>query len=301
VDDPGVSAWAHGRGALPLAAPRVMAVVNATPDSFFDGGRWMAPESDDPNTSVVLRICRSWVEQGADILDVGGESTRPGSKPVGVETELRRVLPLIERLAADEVTARAAISIDTRHAAVARTALGAGAAIVNDVSGLADPEMAAVAAEAGAGLVIGHLRGEPADMQEHVHFDDVVGEVEAELCASVDRALAAGVRRENIVVDPCIGFGKTAEQSAALTASGARLREGTGCPVLIGVSRKSFLGRITGRPVGERMLASVAAGMVAVAHGASILRVHDVSETLEALAVERAIERAWREQGGRRR
>lgn len=275
-----------------------MAVVNATPDSFFDGGRWMAPDSDDPNTSVVLRVCRDWVEQGADILDVGGESTRPGSDPVDPETELRRVAPVIERLAADPVTARAAISIDTRHAGVAEAALAAGATIVNDVSGLADPDMATVAAEAGAGLVIGHLRGEPRDMHRQVSFVDVVREVEDELAASVDRALAAGVAKPAIVVDPGIGFGKTREQSAALTASGARLRARTGCPVLIGVSRKSFLGGITGRAVDERMLASVAAGLVAVAHGASILRVHDVSETLEALAVAGAIERAWREHGG---
>lgn len=283
---------------MSLGVPRVMAVVNSTPDSFFDGGRWMAPESDDPNTAVVLRVCRTWVEQGVDVLDVGGESTRPGAEAVDPETQLQRVRPVIERLSADPVTKAVPISIDTRDASVARAAVKAGAAIVNDISGLADPEMAAVVAASGVGLVVGHLRGEPRSMQDQVRFFDVVGEVEDELMRSVERALAAGVRREAIVVDPGIGFGKTPEQSAALTASGARLRSRTGCPVLIGVSRKGFLGGITGRGVDERMLASVAAGLVAVQHGADLLRVHDVSETLEALAVAGAIERAWREHGG---
>ncbi len=274
-----------------------MAIVNSTPDSFFDGGRWMAPGSDDPNGSVVVKVCRKWVEEGVDLLDVGGESTRPGSTPVAADTELRRVLPIIEALVEDPVCAAVPVSVDTRHAAVAQRCLKAGAVIVNDISGLADPEMAAVVAEAGAGLVIGHLRGEPAKMQRGVRFDALLAEVGAELADAVDRAVDSGVARDHIVVDPGIGFGKTPEQSAALSASGAWLRERTGCPVLIGVSRKSFLGEITGKPVTKRLLASVAAGLVAVHHGASILRVHDVAETLEALRVSEAIERARRRHG----
>lgn len=295
---PGGASWKHARGSLSLAVPRVVAVVNLTPDSFSDGGRWLAPESDDPNVSVVVRQCAAWVERGAHVLDVGGESTRPGAEPVAPQAEVQRVLPVVERLVEDSRTASTPVSVDTRHAQVARAALEAGAAIVNDVSGLADPAMAAVVAESRAGLVLGHLRGEPATMQHDIAFTDVLAEVADELASAVERALGAGVEREAIVVDPGIGFGKTAEQSAALTAASEQLATRTGCPVMIGVSRKSFLGQITGRPVGDRALASVAAGLIAVQNGAALLRVHDVDETLEALEIMVAIERAHAEQGG---
>jgi dihydropteroate synthase len=268
-----------------------MAVVNVTPDSFYDGGRWIAASGRRPNASVVLRQCRRWVEQGADILDVGGESTRPGAEPVDVETELERVLPIIEGLHRDVELARVPISIDTRHATVAKAALAAGAAIVNDVSGLADEEMASVAAAGGAGLVIGHLRGQPANMQDDVRFDELLGEVADELGQAVARALAAGLTREQILVDPGIGFGKTATQSAALVGASAFLRARTGSPVLIGASRKRFLGVLGGREsADDRMLASVVAAVIAASHGAAAVRVHDVGETIEALRVQAGIE-----------
>jgi dihydropteroate synthase len=283
--------WRHAHGILELDRCLVMAVVNVTPDSFSDGGRWIAALGRRPNASVVLRQCRRWVEQGADMLDVGGESTRPGAEPVDVETELERVLPIIEGLRQDVELARVPVSIDTRHAAVAKAGLAAGAAIVNDISGLADPDMAEVVAAAGAGLVIGHLRGQPATMQDDVHFDDLLGEVAEELERSVARALAAGVLREQILVDPGIGFGKTAAQSAALVGASEFLQARTGCPVLIGASRKRFLGVLGGRESAEdRMLASVVAAVIAASHGAAAVRVHDVAETIEALRVHVGVE-----------
>jgi dihydropteroate synthase len=293
--------WRHAHGLLSLDHCLVMAVVNVTPDSFFDGGRWIA--GPRPNASVVLRQCRRWVEQGADILDVGGESTRPGAEPVEIGTELGRVLPVIEALSRDAELAGVPMSIDTRHAAVAKASLSAGAAIVNDVSGLADPEMAGIVAETGAGLVIGHLRGQPATMQHDVHFDDLLREVADELARSVELALAAGVAREQILVDPGIGFGKTGAQSAALVAASRFLRAHTGCPVLIGASRKRFLGMLGGRESAEdRMLASVVAAVIAASRGAAAVRVHDVGETVEALrvyaGVEAEFEGAMRVAGG---
>ena len=281
--------WRHARGLLALDHCLVMAVVNVTPDSFYDGGRWIAGQR--PNTSVVVRQCRRWVEQGADILDVGGESTRPGAEPVDVETELHRVLPVIASMLADGELSSVPISIDTRHAAVARAALVAGAAIVNDVSGLADPDMAEVVSAAGAGLIIGHLRGEPQTMQDDVHFDDLLREVADELARSVERAVDAGIAREQILVDPGIGFGKTAAQSAALVAASRFLRARTGCQVLIGASRKRFLGTLGGRESAEdRMLASVVAAVIAANRGAAAVRVHDVGETVEALRVYAGVE-----------
>lgn len=290
-------AWVHARGALALDVPRVMAVVNLTPDSFFDGGNLLPPGRDDPNAAMAVRRCLGLVQEGADILDLGGESTRPGAEPVPEEVELRRVLPVLRRLVDEPALAHLPVSVDTRHAAVARAAMAAGAAIVNDVSGLADPGMAAVVAETGAGLVVGHLRGDPTTMQRAIDFRDLLGEVAAELVRSVERALRAGVAGDRILVDPGVGFGKTAEQSAALVGASHYLAHETGCPVLIGASRKAFLGAITGRPVGERMIGSVAAAVVAVEHGASVVRVHDVGPTAEALRVVAAVRRARAEAG----
>lgn len=282
--------WRHAEGALELDRCRVMAIVNVTPDSFFDGGRWIAQAHRQPNASVVLGQCRRWVDQGADILDVGGESTRPGATPIDGATELARVLPIIRGLRGDESLARVPISIDTRHASVAREALAAGAVIVNDVSTLADPGMAEVVAEAEAGLVISHMRGVPETMQAAIAFDDVLTEVGDELAGAVERAEAAGVARSRIVVDPGIGFGKTARQSGTLVIAGAALRERTGCPVLIGASRKSFLGKLAGvASVESRLLSSVTAAVLAAEHGAAIVRVHDVAETAEALRLRAAV------------
>jgi len=286
-------AWVHARGVLGLDAPRVMAVVNLTPDSFFDGGNLLPPGGDDPNAGMAVRLCRGLVQQGADILDLGGESTRPGAEPVAPSLEMRRVLPVLRRLQEDPELAAIPISVDTRRAEVAAAAMAAGAAIINDVSGLADPAMAEVAARTGAGLVLGHLRGEPTTMQQRIHFDDLLAEVAQELIAAVERALRAGVANERVVVDPGVGFGKTPEQSAALVAASAFLARETGCPVLVGASRKAFLGAITGRPVGERLIGSVAAAVVAVERGASVVRVHDVAATAEALRVAAAVRRAF--------
>lgn len=269
-----------------------MGVVNLTPDSFFDGGKLIADDVDTPNVSVAVRRCEQLVSWGADVLDLGGESTRPGATPVPPEREVQRVRPVIERLVALGIAAP--ISIDTRHAEVAAAALAAGAAIVNDISGLADPAMADVVAAAGAGLVVGHLRGEPATMQHGVRFVDVVREVADELATTVERAVRAGIPRACIVVDPGLGFGKAAEHSAALVAASHELQAATGCPVLIGASRKSFLATLIGDPRADRLAASIAAAVLAVERGAAIVRVHDVQQTAHALQVAYAIDRAWR-------
>jgi len=254
----------------------------------------METTGDAVDVSAAVRRCEALVAEGADLVDVGGESTRPGSQAVDTAMEIGRVVPLLERLFGSSGGFRVPLSIDTRHAAVARAAMAAGAAIINDVSGLADPELAGVAARTKAGLVLGHLRGQPEHMQEQVDFTDLIREVTDELVRSVERALRAGVERDYIVVDPGIGFGKTAEQSAALVASSQVLGEATGCPVLIGASRKSFVGAITGRDVKGRLAGSLAAALVAADHGASILRVHDVRETVDALRVAGAIRDAAR-------
>ncbi len=298
-------AWKHATGVLSLSHPRVMGIVNLTPDSFYDGGVLVAEGTDTPNVSVAVRRARQLVAEGADVLDIGGESTRPGSDPVSDARQLRRVLPVIERLAAGADAVTVPISIDTRSAEVAERALAAGASIVNDVSGVADPEMASVVASANAGLVIGHLRGEPRTMQQQVSFANMLGEVTDELGATVRRVFGAGVGTEHIVVDPGIGFGKTAEQSAALVAAAGWLREATGCPVMIGASRKSFLTAIIGetppdrarpRPTMDtRLVGSLAAAIIAVERGANVIRAHDVAQTVQALAVARSVRKAWDE------
>ncbi len=269
-----------------------MGIVNLTPDSFFDGGKLMAGGSDDANVSVAQRRCEQLVAHGAELLDIGGESTRPGAESITPERERARIVPLIERLCRGPVPIGVPVSVDTRHAAVAEAALAAGAGIVNDISGLADSAMADVVAAARAGLVIGHLRGTPQTMQEGIHFVDLLNEVGDELAASIARAQAAGVERSAIMVDPGIGFGKTAEQSAALVASSSLLSQRLGVPVMIGASRKSFLSTIAPGELGERAIASVAAAMVAAMHGAAVVRVHDVRETALALAVARGVEAA---------
>lgn len=280
-------AWVHATGVLSLERPRVMGIINLTPDSFFDGGR--LHDGDRVDAARARERALALVRQGADVLDLGGESTRPGSAPVDPELEKTRVLGVLEQIA-DLPVPR---SIDTRHADVARAAMAAGAAIVNDVSGLADPDMAGVVAETGAGLVIGHLRGDPATMQHDVRFVDLLREVTDELAEAVERAVVAGVERPRIVVDPGIGFGKTAEQSAALVAAAGWLRQATRCPVLVGASRKGFLGAIVGDGPRDRLPGSLAAALIAVERGASILRVHDVEQTVAALAVARSIREAY--------
>jgi dihydropteroate synthase len=259
----------------------VMGVLNVTPDSFSDGGRFVSHDRPDVDAAVAeaLRMQHA----GAHVLDVGGESTRPGAADVPVAIECARVVPILEALAKG---CALPLSIDTRKSAVARAALAAGACIVNDVSGgCFDPALLEVAAERDAWLVLGHLRGAPATMQQEPHFDDVLAEVADELAASVARAEAAGVAPERIVVDPGIGFGKRAQDNLALLANAGWLGDQLGKPVLVGPSRKAFLGQLTGDPVDERDVATAAACAVAIFAGANAIRVHDVGAGVRAARV----------------
>jgi dihydropteroate synthase len=255
---------------------RVMGVVNVTPDSFSDGGRYLDPEAAVGH-GLQLEA------EGAAILDVGGESTRPGAAPVDVTEELRRVLPVIDGLAA--AATRAQISIDTSKAAVAEAALGAGATLVNDVTALqGDPEMAAVVAQAGAECCLMHMLGDPRTMQEDPRYDDVVADVRAFLEERLAAAVAAGIAEERILLDPGIGFGKTAAHNLELLR---RLDElvAVGRPVVIGTSRKSFLGALTGRDVDHRLPGTIATNVLAYERGARIFRVHEVAPVADALKV----------------
>ncbi|MBI4576878.1 MAG: dihydropteroate synthase [Planctomycetes bacterium] len=259
-----------------------MGVLNVTPDSFSDGGACLEVEA-------AVRRGRELAAQGADVIDVGGESTRPGAAEVPPEEELRRVLPVLERLAA---VVDVPLSVDTRRAEVARRALEAGARVVNDVSALGDPRMAQVCAAAGATVVLMHMRGRPADMQADPRYDDVVGEVAGLLAGARERARREGVAPGSIWVDPGIGFGKTLAHNLALLAALPRLRVETGCPLLVGVSRKSFLGALTGRPVAERVHGTAGAVAMCVAGGADAVRVHDVAEMRDVVKVCDAIRRS---------
>jgi dihydropteroate synthase len=270
---------------LPPDRVTIVGVLNVTPDSFSDGGRFV--RGADVAVDRAVAEARQLVAAGADWVDVGGESTRPGAEPVSEGEEIARTRPVIEALAKDLDTV---VSIDTRKAAVAEAALEAGARVVNDVSGMGhEPEIGAVAARFGAGLVLGHLRGQPSTMQESVAFDDVLAEVTAELAMAVELALRAGMEREELAVDPGIGFGKELEHNLALLAGAGRLGEALGLPVLVGPSRKSFLGRLTGDPVESRDIASHAACAVGVFAGADAVRVHDVAGAVRAVAVARAL------------
>jgi dihydropteroate synthase len=275
---------------FPRGRVTIVGILNLTPDSFSDGGRWIETGGREPDVEGAVREALRLEADGAHVIDVGGESTRPGSAEVPADRECARVVPVIEALA--RVTALP-ISVDTRKAEVARSALAAGARVVNDVSGGAfDPELSAVAAEARATLVLGHLRGLPATMQDAPRFEAVLEEVAAELGASVARAEAAGVAPERLVVDPGIGFGKGLDDNLALLARAGWLGERLGRPVLVGPSRKSFLGRLTGDPVEHRDTATVAACAVAVFAGADALRVHDVAGAVRAAAVGAALRAA---------
>jgi dihydropteroate synthase len=259
-----------------------MGVVNVTPDSFSDGGAFL-----EPGAAVAHGL--QLVAEGADILDVGGESTRPGSDPVPLDVELRRVLPVIERLAAETDVP---ISIDTVKAVVADRAIRAGAGFVNDVSALRhDPAMSGVIAEAGVPVCLMHMLGEPKTMQRDPRYDDVVAEVSAFLAERVEFARASGIASDQICIDPGIGFGKTADHNLTLLRHLDRIAA-VGPPVLLGVSRKSFLGVLTGEPDSSREVATVAVNLDAVRRGAWMLRVHAVTPTRQALAVAAAIEAA---------
>ncbi len=255
-----------------------MGVVNVTPDSFSDGGEFFAADA-------AVRHCGELLEEGADILDIGGESTRPGAQPVPAEEELRRVLPVVEGAAA----MGARISIDTAKAEVARQALAAGASIVNDVSALRfDPELAGVVADAGVDCCLMHMLGEPRTMQDDPRYDDVVADVKAFLEDRLEFAVGAGIAEERIWLDPGIGFGKTLEHNLELLR---RLDEivAIGRPVVVGTSRKSFLGKLTGGSEKERVPGTIATNVLAFERGGRIFRVHDVAEVVQALAVAAAV------------
>jgi dihydropteroate synthase len=270
------------------AVPRVMGIVNVTPDSFSDGGR--LPGRDD-----AVAHARRLVSEGALLLDVGGESTRPGSEPVSLEEELHRVLPAVEAIARD-ADAGVPISIDTTKAEVALRAVEAGALIINDTTALAgDPAMAAVARDTGAAVILMHMRGVPRTMQVAPRYTDVVGEVFEFLARRVEWAQGRGLPRERIAVDPGIGFGKTLEHNLEILRNVDRFAT-LGCAVVIGTSRKGFLGLITGRGVAERTTASVVSSLVACAGGAHVVRVHDVAPMVDAIKVWRAV-RGWETKG----
>jgi dihydropteroate synthase len=277
---------------FPQERVTIVGVLNLTPDSFSDGGRFVRAGADLDLEAAVAEA-EALVASGAGMLDVGGESTRPGAGEVPIDVEIARTRPLIEALAK---TIPVPISIDTRKAAVAEAALDAGAAVVNDISGLRfDPALAGVTARAGASMILGHLRGDPATMQRTVGFEDVLAEVTAELRAAAAHAREAGVPAERIGVDPGIGFGKRLAHNLDLIANVGRIRESVGLPVLVGPSRKSFLGELTGDPVDRRIEATFAASAVAVFAGADAIRVHDVAGAVRTATVARALRDARRD------
>jgi dihydropteroate synthase len=268
---------------------RLMGIVNVTPDSFSDGGLFLEPER-------AIAHARRLAGEGADLLDVGGESTRPGARAVSAAEELERVRPVLEGVrAAEAPLARAAISIDTSKVAVAEVALDIGVEIVNDVTALrSQPELAALCAERGCGVVLMHMQGTPRTMQEDPTYDDVVDDVRAFLAERIEFAISEGVAEDRIWIDPGIGFGKTVEHNLELLRRLDELGE-LGRPIVIGASRKSFLGKLTGREVGGRLGGTIASSVLALRGGAEVFRVHDVAELRQALDVAEAIlgRRAW--------
>ena len=255
-----------------------MGVVNITPDSFSDGGRFF-----DPKEAVAH--ARRLTEEGADIVDLGGESTRPGAQPVSEQQELERVLPVLEKVS------DLCVSVDTRRPGVMREALKRGASMINDVEALAMPGALEAVAASTCAVCLMHKKGEPATMQRDPHYDDVVAEVRGFLHERTQAALRAGIAAERIVVDPGFGFGKTAAHNLTLLKNLSRLSE---LPILAGLSRKSTLGKITGRPVEERLAGSLAMALLALQAGATILRVHDVKETRDVVAVWESFEKTLR-------
>ncbi len=264
--------------------PLIMGIVNVTPDSFSDGGRYLKP------AAAVARI-RELTALGADLIDLGAESTRPGSAHVAADEQLRRLMPVLEEIGTDTALC---ISVDTTNAAVAERALAAGAQIVNDVTGLSDPAMAGVVAHSGAGLVVMHMQGTPATMQRRPVYDDVVREVRDHLAGCCARARAAGVAQDALAIDPGIGFGKAIAHNYELLARLEELGE-IGRPVLVGVSRKSFLGRELDLAADQRLECGLAATAIAVFHGASIVRTHDITQTIRAVRIAAATRAARRD------
>ncbi len=267
-----------GKTRLDLTHPVVMGVVNVTPDSFSDGGKFL-------ERSKAVDHARKLIEEGAAILDIGGESTRPGAHLVSVEQELRRVVPVVEALAGTG----AVISVDTSKPEVMRAAAAAGAGLINDVRALAMPGALQAAAESGCAVCLMHMQGDPRTMQAAPSYGDVVTEVKAFLVQRAQSCRAAGIPAERISIDPGFGFGKTLEHNAALLR-GLDAFGDTGMPLVVGLSRKSMLGKILGRPAGERLYGSLALAVMAAMKGAHIVRAHDVAATVDALKTVSAIQ-----------
>lgn len=271
-----------GRYDLPLAEdgsrPLVMGILNVTPDSFSDGGRFNLLES-------ALGHAEQMMSDGVDIIDIGAESTRPGVRALPVEEELRRLLPVLYALR----DCGKPLSVDTRNPLVMREALMAGADMINDVNGFRSAQAVDAVAEADCGLCIMHMQNDPENMQLAPHYDDVIAEVSGFLRQAVDRLSTAGVARARICVDPGFGFGKNLEHNLQLFKNLRAMKEALGLPMLVGVSRKSMIGQVTGRPVAERMAGSLAAALMAADRGADIIRVHDVAGTVDALKIRHAL------------
>ncbi len=268
----------HARGTLDLSQPQVMGILNVTPDSFSDGGKFF-------DGGRALAHALQMVDDGAAIIDIGGESTRPGASVVDEAEERRRVLPVIEQLAARSPVL---ISVDTSRPALMRAAVAAGAGLINDVRGLRAPGAVQAVAESGAAVCLMHMQGEPATMQQAPHYEDVLTEVRGMLRERIESCERAGMLRERLCIDPGIGFGKGIAHNLTLLR---RLREfePLGCPIAVGVSRKSMLQALTGRPLAQRLAGSLALATAAVLHGARIVRAHDVAPTVDALRVAAAM------------
>lgn len=269
-----------GRFSLPLERPLVMGVLNVTPDSFFDGGKFTDREA-------ALAHAHRMVEEGADLVDVGAESTRPGAEAASEDEELRRLMPVLESLAELPVP----VSVDTRRVRVMRQALAAGASMINDVQALRAPGAPEAVAASDCAVCLMHMKGDPRTMQKNPQYGDVVSEVGAFLASRIAAAQAAGIARERLTVDPGFGFGKALAHNLELLRRLGELAV-HGVPLLVGLSRKSMLGAITGRSAADRLAPSIAAALLAAQHGAKILRVHDVRETRDALAVWQALRTA---------
>ena len=267
-----------GKYRLALDRPLIMGVVNVTPDSFSDGGHYLRPDA-------AVAHARRLVDEGADLLDIGGESTRPGAAAVSLEEERRRVLPVLEAL----LSANIPLSVDTQKPELMREAAAAGAAMINDVNGFEAADALQAVSGGDCAVCIMHKQGQPQTMQQAPQYRDVVAEVDAYLRARIAVAESAGIARSRLVIDPGFGFGKTLAHNLSLLRELDRVAA-AGVPVLAGLSRKSMIGALTGREVGERVFGSVAAALIAAQRGASILRVHDVAATRDALAVWKAVE-----------
>ena len=262
--------------------PVIVGILNVTPDSFSDGGNW-------PTAAAQIEAGERLAAEGAGIVEVGGESTRPGSQGVSLEEELRRVLPVVGELAQRLAVP---VAVDTSKAEVARRALEAGAEIVNDVTALrGDPALAAVVAERGCGLVLMHMRGTPGTMQDRPSYEDVMSEIEGFLAERVRFAVGREIRRNRIILDPGIGFGKRVSDNLRILREAERLRR-LGCPLMIGASRKSFIGKVTGRSVGERLPGTCVANVFALLGGAEYLRVHDVPAARDVVKLFLAVREA---------